>query len=85
MSLKDIKLDLKKGWNLGGTSKSFKIKDVLNESCVTNDSIYVYTNNFHKRDKDSSYYVLSDMGFWVHASEDCKINGSGGTSNPPAF
>ena len=84
-SLKDIKLDLKKGWNLRGTSKSFKIKDVLNESCVTDDGVYVYTSSFHKRNKNSSYYILSDMGFWVHANKDCTINGSGSTSNPPTI
>lgn len=85
VSLKDVKLNLKKGWNLSGTSKSFRIKDVLDESCVTNDGIHIYTNKFYKRNKNSSSYVLSDMGFWVHATKDCTINGSGSTSNPPSI
>lgn len=83
-SLKDIKFDLKKGWNLKGTSSSFRIRDILNKSCVTNDGIQIYSgSNFYKKDKDSSSYIIGDMGFWIHTSEDCTIQGSG--SNPPSF
>ena len=84
----DISLTLAKGWNLKGSSASFRIRDVFNSSCVKSTrSVVIYkpfTDRYYKFDKNSNYYIMKYNGFWVEAKEACTLkhqNNSASSNN----
>ena len=86
VSTADVVMQLKKGWNLKGTSVRFKIKEIFDESCVySNDGIKVFRDKkYLDYDRDSSQQIRSDEGFWVRASSDCTLKHADGGDTPPA-
>ena len=71
----DIVMELKKGWNLKGTSVYFRIRDVFDNSCLeSNNGIVLYRDDeFYHRDNDSKSIIFPDEGFFVKATKDCSL------------
>lgn len=84
----DIIMHLNKGWNLKGTSRSFQIKDIFDNSCVEQENsirvYYRFIGMTKMYDKNSPKQIASDMGFWVKANKNCTLRYKNSNDNNTA-